>query len=86
MNDFVKLGIWGVVIGIVFALLWKQGYLVRIRNYFAETQEELKKCSWPSRQELTGSTVLVMVTIALLGVFTVGIDFILTSVMRLITS
>jgi preprotein translocase SecE subunit len=45
----------------------------------------LKKCSWPSREELKGSTVVVMITIALLGLFTVGVDWVLSSFMRLIT-
>jgi preprotein translocase subunit SecE len=67
---------------IVFGILWYQGYLVKIRNYVAETQEELKKCTWPSWEELKGSTVLVMITMALLGVFTIVVDFALSLVNR----
>jgi preprotein translocase subunit SecE len=77
--------IWAVVIGGAFVFLWSKGYLVRIRNYFAETQEELKKCSWPSRDELKGSTVVVLVTTILLGLFTVVVDWALSNLMRLIT-
>ena len=75
-----------VVIGVVFAFLWSKGYLVKIRNYIEETQEELKKCTWPSIDELKGSTVVVMLTIAILGAFTVGVDWILSMVVRLITA
>jgi preprotein translocase subunit SecE len=73
-----------LVVAAVFGFLWYQGYLVKIRTYVAETQEELRKCTWPSWDELKGSTVLVMVTMALLGAFTIGVDFLLRVVNGLI--
>ncbi len=84
MNN-IELIIWVAVIGTAFAFVWRKGYLLKITNYVAETREELKKCTWPSVDELKGSTVVVMITIALLGGFTVGVDFLLSLVMRLIT-
>src|SRR5688572_29293360 len=84
-TSYLPLIIWIVVIGAIFGFLWQRGYLVRMRNYIGETQEELKKCTWPSVDELKGSTVVVMVTILLLGVFTVSVDWVLSMVMRLIT-
>jgi len=77
--------IWIVVIGAIFGFLWQRGYLVRIRDYCAETQEELKKCTWPSVDELKGSTIVVMLTIFMLGLFTVGVDWVLSMVIRAIT-
>jgi preprotein translocase subunit SecE len=71
-----------LVVGAVFGFLWYQGYLLKIRNYVAETQEELRKCTWPSWDELKGSTVLVMITMALLGLFTIVVDFALSIVNR----
>jgi preprotein translocase subunit SecE len=73
-----------LVVLAIFGVLWYQGYLIKIRNYVAETQEELKKCTWPSWDELKGSTLLVMVTMALLGVFTIAVDFALSLVNRAI--
>jgi preprotein translocase subunit SecE len=70
--------IWAVVIGGIFAYLWWQGQLKRLTVYVQETREELKKCSWPSWQELKGSTALIIVAIALLGIFTFVVDRILT--------
>jgi preprotein translocase SecE subunit len=84
-NDWITYAIWGAVIAAIFGFLWSKGYLIKIRNYFEETQEELKKCSWPTRDELKGSTVVVMVTIVILGAFTVCVDWVLSNVMRLIT-
>ncbi len=84
MNWYLKLGIWVGVIGAVFAFLWRKGYLLRIATYIAETREELRKCTWPSIEELKGSTVVVMITLALLGAFTVGVDFVVSQLIRLI--
>ena len=84
MNWYLKLGIWVGVIGAVFAFLWRKGYLLRITTYIAETREELRKCTWPSIEELKGSTVVVMITLALLGAFTVGVDFVVSQLIRLI--
>jgi preprotein translocase subunit SecE len=77
VNEYIKLGIWVAVVATVFIILWRKGTLLRLSNYVQETKEELRKCSWPSVDELKGSTVVVMISILLLGVFTVGIDFIL---------
>jgi len=84
-TSYLGLAVWAAVILAVFFFLWSKGYLIKIRNYFAETEEELKKCSWPSRDELKGSTVVILVTTILLGAFTVGVDWILSNLMRLIT-
>ena len=82
MNDLVKIGIWAVIIGGVFAFLWRKGYLLKVSTYVAETREELRKCTWPSVEELKGSTVVVMVTILLLGLFVVGTDYVLLRLVR----
>jgi len=67
-----------VVVGVAFGYLWRKGHLFRLRDYILETREELRKCTWPSWDELKGSTVVVMISIALLGIFTVGIDVVLS--------
>ncbi len=82
MNNNIGLIITILVVGAIFGVLWYQGYLVKIRTYVMETQEELKKCTWPSWDELKGSTVLVMITMALLGLFTIVVDFALSIVNR----
>ena len=77
MNDYTKIGIWMGAIAILFGVLWATGNLVRLRNYVLETREELRKCTWPSTDELKGSTLVVAISILLLGVFTMIIDFLL---------
>ncbi|MFM2294004.1 MAG: SecE/Sec61-gamma subunit of protein translocation complex [Verrucomicrobiota bacterium] len=66
--------IWIAVIGAVFGLLWYQGLIGRLNVYIGETKEELRKCNWPTIEELKGSTALVFVGVLLLGGFTVGVD------------
>lgn len=85
MNDYVKLAVWAGVIIAVFAFLWWQGHLVRVRTYILETREELRKCTWPSWNELKGSTAVVMISIFVLAVFTVGVDLILALMVRWMT-
>jgi preprotein translocase subunit SecE len=74
MSDAVKIIIWVVVVGAVFAWLWRAGHLVRFTDYVKATREELRKCTWPSWDELKGSTLVVAISIILLGGFTVAID------------
>jgi preprotein translocase subunit SecE len=82
-NWYVKLLVWVVVIGGVFAFLWHKGHLLRLTAYVRETQEELKKCSWPSLEELKGSTVVVMVAMALLAAFTIVADLVVSRLIGL---
>lgn len=87
MNKFyIQLLIWVVVVAVVFGVLWRTGQLLRLTNYVAETREELKKCTWPSREELKGSTIVVILSILLLGLFTVLVDLVLTFVVKWIAS
>ncbi|MGO8699561.1 MAG: preprotein translocase subunit SecE [Limisphaerales bacterium] len=75
----------GIVIAMtVFTLLWRQGAFLKLSGYFRETQDELKKCTWPTWDELTGSTVVVIVSVALLGGFTVGVDLLFAYTLQLI--
>jgi preprotein translocase subunit SecE len=77
--------IWVVVIGAAFAFLWYKGQLARFATYVRLTREELRKCSWPTWTELKGSTVVIAISILLLGGFTVVVDFVLTRVLMLLT-
>ena len=70
----------------VFWFLWQKGYLLRLSTYILETREELRKCTWPTWNELKGSTIVVMISIILLGAFTVGIDFVIALFVRWTTT
>jgi preprotein translocase subunit SecE len=76
-GNYGTVAIWAGVLAAVFLILWFTGNLVKLRDYVLETREELRKCTWPTWEELRGSTVLVMISIFLLGAFTVAVDRIL---------
>ena len=66
------------VVGAVFGILWWQGHIKRFAGYCQETMVELQKCTWPTWDELKGSTALIMIMILLLGGYIVLLDVILT--------
>ena len=81
-NFYIQLLVWVVVVAVAFGVLWRTGQLLRLSTYIQETKEELKKCTWPSWDELKGSTFVVLISIVLLGVFTVGVDIVLALFVR----
>ena len=85
MKEYLPILIGAAVVLGVFSILWWSGYLVRLSNYIQETREELKKCTWPTWDELKGSTVVVMISIAILGAYTIGVDFVLALFVRWMT-
>jgi len=74
MNDVVWILIWAAVAVGVFIWLWRAGHLVKLSTYVQGTKEELRKCSWPTWDELKGNTVVVFIAIFVLGIFTVAVD------------
>ncbi len=84
MGEYTWVIVWSAVILGIFGWAWKRGHIMRLSKYVAETKEELRKCSWPTKQELKGSTAVVMVSIALFGFFTVLVDQVVLKLIKLI--
>ncbi|MEJ2262249.1 MAG: preprotein translocase subunit SecE [Anaerolineales bacterium] len=55
-----------------------------VQRFFRETMGELRKVSWPTRQEATNLTVIVLIVIAAMSVFMGVLDFIYTRVFILL--
>ena len=66
--------IWVAVLIVLFAIAWRKGYVALVRNYVQQTRDELRKCTWPTWDELKGSTVVISISIVLLGGFIVLVD------------
>ena len=77
--------IWIGLLAVAFGLAWWGGQLTRLANYWRETMEEMKKCTWPTWQELKGSTLVVFIAIFILGVFCYVADLVFANVIRLLT-
>jgi len=56
-----------------------------VRIFASELTAELQKASWPTREELKDSTIVVIVACLLLGLFTSISDFALYQVVDLFT-
>jgi len=57
----------------------------RIRRFCADTVAELRRCSWPNRQQLIESTLLVVVAMVILACFVAGVDFVAQWLIDLVT-
>ena len=55
-----------------------------VKTFVGDVQAELKKCSWPTRSELMDSTVVVIVSVLIVGVFVGVSDVLLWGVLRMI--
>jgi preprotein translocase subunit SecE len=53
------------------------GFLSKLGKFFRQMKIELKKVNWPSREDLSSNTLVVIVTIVVLIGFIGIVDFIL---------
>jgi preprotein translocase SecE subunit len=53
-------------------------------EFLVETQGELQKVSWPTRYELVGSTIVVIISVVLIGFFILGVDWVVSFFMEYI--
>jgi len=56
----------------------------KIKRFLKEVEIELKRVTWPSRKELYGSTVVVLLMVFALAVFIGFVDIILSRIVALI--
>lgn len=49
-----------------------------IRRFYDETVGELKKVNWPTRQEATNLTTIVLIVIAAMAIFLGVLDILIT--------
>ena len=58
------------------------GVIGRVREFVQEVLVEFRKVTWPSRQELVNSTVVVIVVTVVLAFFLGGVDIALARVVE----
>jgi len=56
----------------------------RVTNFFREVSREMRKVSWPRREELTRYTITVITTVAIFAVFFAAIDMGISKLIRFI--
>ncbi|MGO9608652.1 MAG: preprotein translocase subunit SecE [Verrucomicrobiia bacterium] len=58
---------------------------LKVQEFVVEVWAELKKSSWPTRKELVDSTIVVIVTILILGIFVALADLVFLRIVALLT-
>ncbi|MFA6142393.1 MAG: preprotein translocase subunit SecE [Candidatus Omnitrophota bacterium] len=58
----------------------------KVAAYFKDIKIEMTKVSWPTKEELMGSTVVVLVSLAILSAFIGICDVFLSKVVNIIMS
>jgi preprotein translocase subunit SecE len=58
----------------------------KVRHFFVEIVEEMKRCTWPSKSNLIESTLLVIVAMVGLAVFVAVVDIIARYFVKFITT
>ncbi|HXN06930.1 MAG TPA: preprotein translocase subunit SecE [Nitrospiria bacterium] len=59
-------------------------FFATIGEFFREVQGEMKKVTYPSKNETVGSTTVVIIFVLILGFFLASVDFILMKLIKLI--
>lgn len=74
---------WSLAIAVVLFLggaggIWWAVNYARLVDFLAETEVEMTKVSWSSRREVVGSSVVVIATVVILGLWILIVDLVLT--------
>jgi preprotein translocase subunit SecE len=56
----------------------------RFRRYIQEAWSELKKVSWPTREQVRNLTILVFIVSLVVGAYISALDFVFTQAVRLL--
>ncbi len=57
---------------------------ITVRQFLTEVRAELKKVTWPTREEVTSYTVVVLITVTLLGSLIYLADYIFTNLVKVL--
>ena len=62
------------------------GWWSRSRTFLTQVRNELERVTWPTRKEVYATTLVVILTSILFGVYLWGIDLVLSAVVRFVYS
>jgi preprotein translocase subunit SecE len=61
-----------------------QGRIAAMKDFVRGVRNELRRVSWPNRDQLRQSTAVVLIIVVTLGVYVAAWDFVFNSLSRLI--
>ena len=59
---------------------WGPRKFGELKTFFAEVKSELKKVTWPSRQEVYSTTIVVILTTIFFGFYLYGLDIVMSQI------
>ncbi len=62
----------------------EQNFLQKSVQFYREVKIELKKVTWPTRKQTMGSTVVVLILVAIISLFLGLVDLSLSSLVRVV--
>jgi preprotein translocase subunit SecE len=62
----------------------KRGVLAGTRRFARDVRGELRRVTWPDRDQLRQSTAVVLIIVLVLAVYVAAVDFVFQSLVRLI--
>jgi preprotein translocase subunit SecE len=60
------------------------GFLAGPRRFARDVRGELKRVSWPDRDQLRQSTAVVLIIVIVLALYVAAVDFVFQSLVRLV--
>ena len=56
------------------------------RSFLGEVRGELGKVTWPTREEVRGTTIIVLITVFFFGFYLYGLDIVMSYISAFITN
>jgi preprotein translocase subunit SecE len=60
------------------------GWVANARSFLKDVRVEMTKVTWPSRTELKGQTLVVIVAVMLIAAFIGSVDVVLSNIIRML--
>ncbi len=57
-----------------------------VRGFLGDVRAEVDKVTWPTRNEVRGTTIVVLITVFFFGFYLYGLDVIMSYISSFITS
>lgn len=57
-----------------------------VRTFLGEVRGEMDKVTWPTRDEVRGTTIIVLITVFFFGFYLYGLDVVMSYISAFITN
>lgn len=64
----------------------KKPFFARLKSYFVETKSELKKVTWPSKDQMKQNTLVIIAFLIIIGLFLFVFDVAFSGLFSLLTN